>query len=71
MPGLGGAAVVQAIRDRQDDLAVVLITGLVEELPDWLRDGPDAVRVLAKPFTIARLHAEISDVLRLDRALMV
>lgn len=68
MPGISGDAVVEGVRERQGDVAVVLITGLVEELPDWLRAGPDAVRVLRKPFTIAQLHAEILSVLRIGSA---
>ncbi|MBK8475763.1 MAG: response regulator [Opitutaceae bacterium] len=64
MPGLGGDAVVRAIRERQDDVAVLLITGLVDELPDWLRSGPEAVRILAKPFAISDLLREAAGVLR-------
>ncbi len=64
MPGLGGDAVVQALRSRQADAAVVMITGLADELPVWLRAGPDAVRILAKPFTIFQFQAEVADALR-------
>lgn len=58
MPGISGAQVVDSIRERQEDTAIILITGLVDELPDWLRAGPRAVKVLGKPFEVGSfLHA--------------
>ncbi len=68
MPGLGGDAVVQSLRDRGADAAVLVITGLTDELPDWLRVGPEAVRILAKPFTIFQFHAEVASALRCGAA---
>ena len=64
MPGISGADVVEAIRERQDDVAIILITGLVDELPDWLRTGPESVRVLAKPFALGQFFQEIDRALR-------
>lgn len=59
MSGLSGAAVVEAVRERHDETAIILITGLVDELPVWLRTGPHAVRVVAKPFALRPFLHEV------------
>ncbi|HLP02888.1 MAG TPA: response regulator [Opitutaceae bacterium] len=71
MPGVNGAAVVEAVRERQEDAAILLITGLSEELPAWLRTGPAAVRILTKPFLLTQLRAEAETALRARTALAV
>ncbi|HLP08327.1 MAG TPA: response regulator [Opitutaceae bacterium] len=71
MPVIDGAAVIDAVRERQEDAAVLLITGLTEELPTWLRTGPAAVRILTKPFLLTQLHAEAEAALRARTALAV
>lgn len=71
MPGIGGDAVIRTARERQDDIAALLITGLTEELPAWLRTGPEAVRVLAKPFTLGLLRSTVEAALQARAALAV
>ncbi len=63
MPGVNGAAVIAAARGQPQEPAVILITGLSEELPASLRVGPDAVRVLTKPFLLAQLRAAAEEAL--------
>ncbi len=69
MPGLSGADVVEAIRERQEETAIILITGLVDELPAWLRIGPRAVKVLGKPFEVGAFLRAVESSLRTAVAL--
>ncbi|MFT3830688.1 MAG: response regulator [Opitutaceae bacterium] len=71
MPIVDGAAVVEAVRERQEDAAILLITGLSEELPAWLRSGPAAVQILAKPFPLAQLQSAAAAALQARTAFAV
>ncbi len=68
MPGLSGAAVAEAARERLGEVPVLLITGWVDEVPEWLRSGADALRVIAKPFTLDQLAAEVRTALAREAA---
>jgi len=50
-----GADLITAVRKEQPDVPVIVISGCVQDLPDWLLDGPLAVRVIPKPFSFSSL----------------
>lgn len=56
MTGECGDVVVNAVRERRRPTEVIIMTGLPNELPGWIRTGPRAVRVLDKPFTVFELR---------------
>ena len=59
MPGMDGMALMRALRERQPDLPVVVVTGhgTVDTAIQALREG--ATGMLVKPFTGAELLAEV------------
>src|ERR1035437_3042092 len=59
MPGMDGLALMRALRERQPDLPVVVVTGhgTVDTAIQALREG--ATGMLMKPFTGAELLAEV------------
>ncbi|HEY5487558.1 MAG TPA: HD domain-containing phosphohydrolase [Candidatus Limnocylindrales bacterium] len=59
MPGMDGLALMRALRERQPDLPVVVVTGhgTVDTAIQALREG--ATGMLVKPFTGAELLAEV------------
>ena len=63
MPGQNGSVIVSAVQHHHPETKVLLITGYSEDLPDFLKNGKHAVRVVDKPFTLQGLleavHAEI------------
>ena len=63
MPDQNGSAIVTAVHHQHPDTRVLLITGYRDDLPEFLRTGKHAVRVLDKPFTLQGLlqavHEEI------------
>jgi DNA-binding NtrC family response regulator len=61
MPGKSGDAVVNAVRKNRPETEVMIITGLPHEMPEWLRSGPQAVRILAKPFSISDLRDAVTE----------
>ena len=63
MPGISGIEVARRARDAHPDIAVVLMTGYLE---DHLSDVGDVAgeSILLKPFGIDDLHARIADALR-------
>lgn len=68
LPRLAGDAVVKAVRALRREIPVIVITGLLDELPMWLRSGPEAVRVVAKPIPLGLLQREVAAALRLPAA---
>ncbi len=63
MPDQNGSVIVTAVQRHHPETKVLLITGYREDLPDFLRSGKHAVRVVDKPFTLQGLlqavHEEI------------
>ena len=64
MRGKSGEAVVLAARDQQPKNPVIIMTGWIHELPEWLRSGPAAVRIITKPFSVADLRRAVNETLR-------
>jgi DNA-binding response OmpR family regulator len=58
--GRQGDAVVLAARNTSPATPVVLVTGLVDELPRWMRAGHLALPIVPKPF---RMH-ELLDAMK-------
>jgi CheY-like chemotaxis protein len=61
MPSMGGAALIEAVRQSGQQVAVLAVSGLSEQerLSGTLRDTP----VLLKPFTTERLLRAVSELL--------
>ncbi|MFT3870213.1 MAG: response regulator [Nibricoccus sp.] len=51
----GGDFVALTARQSIPPLPVVIMTGLIEELPEWLRGGSLSVPIIRKPFRLADL----------------
>jgi DNA-binding NtrC family response regulator len=64
MCGESGEAVVIAARGRQPQSPVIVMTEWINELPEWLRAGPAAVRIITKPFSVADLRRAVEETLR-------
>lgn len=67
LPHLNGDTVVKAAREQHSAVPVMLMTGLVDELPQWLRTGPASVPVLPKPFALADLLRVVEQAIPLRR----
>ena len=52
---LSGTDVVTAVRRDRPGTPVIMITGCVRDLPDWILNGPLSVRVISKPFSFLSL----------------
>jgi DNA-binding NtrC family response regulator len=63
MRGESGEAVVLAARGQQPKNPVIIMTGWIHELPEWLRSGPAAVRIITKPFSVADLRKVVNETL--------
>ena len=63
MPDQNGSVIVAAVQHHHPETKVLLVTGYRDDLPEYLRSGKHAVRVVDKPFTLQGLlqavHAEI------------
>jgi len=63
MPDQNGSVIVSAVQHHHPETKVLLITGYREDLPEFLKTGKYAVRVVDKPFTLQGLlqavHEEI------------
>jgi len=63
MPDQNGSAIISAVQHQHPETKVMLITGYRDDVPEFLRKGKHAVRVLDKPFTLQGLlqavHEEI------------
>lgn len=59
LPLLSGDAVIKAARAKRCRTPVIMITGLIDERPAWVRTGPESVRVLTKPFSLVQLQREM------------
>ena len=75
MRGKTGADVALAARLTSPETPVVLMTGRIDEVPEWMRRGVYALPILLKPFLRVELlwavnHAKTSgEVLRVNSAL--
>ena len=63
MPGLSGAETLRAIRERDSDLPVLIVTGYGESDASDLLGGLSANGLLVKPFTRAQLEEALRAVL--------
>jgi PAS domain S-box-containing protein len=52
--GLGSDLII-TVRKEQPGVPVIVISGCVQDLPDWLLGGPLATRVMPKPFSFSSL----------------
>lgn len=68
MPGMDGLEVLGAIRERDDALPVLLVTGHCSERLFELAMDAGAYRCLAKPFELAKLTDAIASALAVARA---
>ena len=68
MPGMDGLEVLGAIRERDDALPVLLVTGHCSERLFELAMNAGAYRCLAKPFELAQLTDAIAGALAVARA---
>jgi len=50
-----GSDLISALRKEQPGVPVIVISGCVQDLPDWLLSGSKAVRVMPKPFSFSSL----------------
>lgn len=55
MPDRNGSSIVAAVQQQHPDTRVMLITGYHDDVPEYLRSGKHAVRILDKPFTLQGL----------------
>lgn len=55
--GKQGDVVVLAARNTCPATPVVLVTGMIDDLPDWMRSGHKALPVVPKPFRFTELLA--------------
>lgn len=69
MPGMGGVGLIDAAHKRRPDLPVVIITGIVAEIPIRLRVGPRAVHILPKPFQLGSLRTVVEAALAVPATL--
>jgi DNA-binding NtrC family response regulator len=68
MPGMDGLEVLGAIRERDDALPVILVTGHCSERLFELAMDAGAYRCFAKPFELAQLTDAIASALAVARA---
>jgi DNA-binding NtrC family response regulator len=68
MPGMDGLEVLGAIRERDDELPVILVTGHCSERLFELAVDAGAYRCLGKPFELAKLTEAIASALAVARA---
>jgi PAS domain S-box-containing protein len=62
MPGMNGVALIAKLQEQLPGLPAILMTGYAGDASKVSEDGP--YRLLFKPVTITKLHAEISECLR-------
>lgn len=62
MPGMGGFAAIQALREQQPDLPIVVVTGYDTNVADWFPSA-GAHNLLLKPFTPAELLGKVEGAL--------
>ena len=55
MTGKSGADVAIAVRHAHPQTPVVLMTGRIDDVPEWIRRGELALPIVRKPFLIAEL----------------
>ena len=50
-----GSELIASVREEQPGVPIIVISGCVQDLPDWLLGGPQATRVMPKPFSFSSL----------------
>lgn len=55
MAGISGADVALAARNASPATPVVLMTGRIDDVPDWIRRGDLALPIVRKPFLMTEL----------------
>jgi len=55
MAGKSGADVAIAARKATPQMPVVLMTGRIDDVPDWMRTGRQALPIVRKPFLMDEL----------------
>ena len=55
MNGKSGADVAIAARDSHPNTPVVMMTGRIDDVPDWIRRGDLALPIVLKPFLMVEL----------------
>jgi CheY-like chemotaxis protein len=60
MPGVGGVALVQKLRERRPDLKVLFMSGYADDADSGLADG---AALLRKPFSPEQLLAAVAKAL--------
>lgn len=63
MAGVDGLALAARVRQRQPAIPVLLVSAHADALDEAVRSRITAMRVLAKPFQIDRLRAEVREML--------
>jgi PAS domain S-box-containing protein len=66
LPDGRGTELVFAVRGQRPTVPVVLLTGLVDDHPDWERVRREGLPVLHKPFAVADLLSHVERALRTD-----
>ena len=60
MAGKSGADVAIAARNATPATPVVLMTGRIDDVPDWMRWGDSALPIVRKPFLMVELLAVVN-----------
>ena len=61
MPDQNGSTIITAVQHHHPGTRILLITGYRDDLPEFLRSGKHAVRVLDKPFTLQGLLQAVAE----------
>lgn len=64
MAGKSGADVAIAARNASPQTPVVLMTGRIDDLPDWMRSGNLALPIVRKPFLMTELLQVVNRAMR-------
>jgi len=62
MPGMSGAQLATALRQRAPHLPVLLVTAYAEMLDSWGADLSDVYCVISKPFRLDDLRRALADI---------
>jgi CheY-like chemotaxis protein len=68
MNGKNGADVAIAARDSHPNTPVVMMTGRIDDVPDWIRRGDLALPIVLKPFLMAELLRVVNRAMLLKKS---
>ena len=71
MPERSGEDVVLWVQKTQPDTPVIVATGSVGDLPDWIQRESPTLRILAKPFSFLELPTTVLGLIGTKNALTV